>query len=150
MEETCCIALMPEPALGSLCLRSTSPALSGVLWWHYRVFTNDSSSTVSLLTHVVCIAYGFSCQLRLLFNLTIIYTTGDIKVANLLMQSDADDSPVKIIDFGSLIQLDHASMRVVTEEAHGSPMSMAPESLPTFSREYSTASDIWQAGCVLF
>ena len=75
---------------------------------------------------------------------------GDIKVANLLLQSDAEDSPVKIIDFGSLVQLDHASMRVVTEEAHGSPMSMAPESLPAFAREYSPASDIWQAGCVLF
>jgi serine/threonine protein kinase len=71
-------------------------------------------------------------------------------VANLLLQSDAEDSPVKIIDFGSLVQLDRASRTVVTEQAHGSPMSMAPESLPCFSREYSTASDVWQAGCVLF
>ena len=71
-------------------------------------------------------------------------------MANLLLQSEADDSPVKIIDFGSLVQLDHATKCVVTEEAHGSPMCMAPESLPCFSREYSAASDVWQAGCVLF
>lgn len=76
--------------------------------------------------------------------------SGDIKLANVLLVSDADDSAVKLIDFGSLIQLDRATMKIITNDPFGTPRFMAPESLGRFNREYSTASDIWQSGCVLF
>lgn len=75
---------------------------------------------------------------------------GDIKLANVMMVTEEDDSPVKLIDFGSLVQLDTATMKVISNDPFGTPRFMAPESLGRFNREYSRASDIWQAGCVLF
>jgi serine/threonine protein kinase len=89
-------------------------------------------------TIAVACRYAISCK------------SGDIKLANVLLVSEADDSEVKLIDFGSLIQLDRATMTVITNDPFGTPRFMAPESLGRFNREYSTASDIWQSGCVLF
>mmetsp|Transcript_1845 Transcript_1845/g.2928 ORF Transcript_1845/g.2928 Transcript_1845/m.2928 type:complete len:460 (+) Transcript_1845:108-1487(+) len=78
------------------------------------------------------------------------YIHRDIKLANILMVNDSDYSPVKLIDFGSLTQIDRATHTVISNEPYGTPRFMAPESLGKFNREYSPATDIWQAGCVLF
>lgn len=75
---------------------------------------------------------------------------GDIKLANLLLVSEAEDSPVKLIDFGSMAQLDRATMLVLSNEAFGTARFMAPETLRPLNKEYSKASDIWQCGCVLY
>ena len=78
------------------------------------------------------------------------YIHRDIKLANMLLVSEADDSPVKLIDFGSLVQVDRASQKVLCNEPYGTPRFMAPETLRPCNKEYSTASDIWQCGCVLY
>lgn len=78
------------------------------------------------------------------------YIHRDIKLANMLLMSEAEDSPVKLIDFGSLAQLDRATQKVVCNEAYGTLRFMAPETLRPLNKEYSIASDIWQCGCVLY
>jgi calcium-dependent protein kinase len=77
------------------------------------------------------------------------YIHRDLKLDNLLLVSDAEDSPVKIIDFGCMVQLplgQHVSHR--KNELAGTPGCYAPESLLRF--EYSFKSDIWQVGCILY
>lgn len=78
------------------------------------------------------------------------YIHRDIKLANILLEVDADDSPVKLIDLGSLTQVDRATRLAISNDAHGTPMFMAPETLGPYNREYSTMSDVWQCGCVLY
>jgi calcium-dependent protein kinase len=74
----------------------------------------------------------------------------DLKLDNMVLSSTADDAVVKIIDCGYFC---HAPLGVV-RETHlvGSPGYFAPETLQASSgrREYSTKTDVWQAGCALY
>mmetsp|Transcript_9758 Transcript_9758/g.14714 ORF Transcript_9758/g.14714 Transcript_9758/m.14714 type:complete len:440 (+) Transcript_9758:79-1398(+) len=72
----------------------------------------------------------------------------DLKTQNLLLVSDAQDSPVKIIDFGSMVQLNTVTDVHTDNRMVGTKGCFAPESITRF--EYSVKSDIWQAGCLLF
>jgi serine/threonine protein kinase len=76
----------------------------------------------------------------------------DLKTENLVFKSkDPEDLEVKIIDFGIAV---HLWDREVHYEHRpiGTPAFQAPESLtPEHGQyEFSRASDIWQAGCILY
>ena len=78
------------------------------------------------------------------------YLHRDLKLDNMVLTSTADDAVVKIIDCGYFC---HAPEGVVQVTGLvGSPGYFAPESLQTTTgfREYSTKSDVWQAGCALY
>lgn len=77
------------------------------------------------------------------------YIHRDLKLDNLLLVSHEDNSPIKIIDFGCMVQLplgQHVYRR--QGELAGTPGCYAPESLLHY--EYSFKSDVWQAGCILY
>jgi Ca2+-binding EF-hand superfamily protein len=88
---------------------------------------------------------------------------GDLKLENLMLMSRSggalkqdivgDLEGVKIIDFGLMTAAVPAashglSTRSAPRSLCGTPGYYAPESL--LYKEYSTASDIWQLGCVLY
>lgn len=74
----------------------------------------------------------------------------DLKLDNLLLAHEGYEAPVKVIDFGYLVQLDHGTDTFVdhVKGAVGTPGMFAPESLEQY--EYSAASDVWQLGCILY
>lgn len=72
----------------------------------------------------------------------------DLKLDNLLLATDDSNSPVKVIDFGLMVQIDHKTRRYLDTKCLGTPGMYAPESID--SREYSTASDVWQLGCIVY
>jgi serine/threonine-protein kinase CHEK2 len=78
----------------------------------------------------------------------------DLKLDNLLLATDDDNSPVKVIDFGLMVQLDYNSNEYIQphERGHpvckGTPGMYAPESID--HSHYSTASDVWQLGCIVY
>jgi serine/threonine protein kinase len=77
------------------------------------------------------------------------YIHRDLKLENLLLVSSEEDSPIKIIDFGCMVQLPLGqSVYHRPGEIAGTPGCYAPESLSR--NEYSFKSDIWQAGCILY
>ena len=76
------------------------------------------------------------------------YIHRDLKLENLLFSNERDDSPIKIIDFGCMIQLAKNEIRTVRAERVGTRGCFAPETLT--HREYSYKTDIWQAGCILY
>lgn len=78
------------------------------------------------------------------------YLHRDLKLDNMVLTSTAEDAVVKIIDCGYFC---HAPEGVVhVTGLVGSPGYFAPESLHTSTgfREYSTKTDVWQAGCALY
>jgi serine/threonine protein kinase len=73
--------------------------------------------------------------------------TGDIKLENLMMVSHDDDSEVKIIDLGLCVPYPESGI-YVGKKVRGTVGCYAPESIRKL--EYSTKSDMWQLGCVLY
>eukprot|EP00602_Paraphysomonas_sp_CaronLab_P002997 CAMPEP_0185032234 /NCGR_PEP_ID=MMETSP1103-20130426/20169_1 /TAXON_ID=36769 /ORGANISM="Paraphysomonas bandaiensis, Strain Caron Lab Isolate" /LENGTH=586 /DNA_ID=CAMNT_0027568055 /DNA_START=54 /DNA_END=1814 /DNA_ORIENTATION=+ len=76
------------------------------------------------------------------------YLHRDLKLENIMLVNDSEDSPVKIIDFGMVVKLPEGEKYFKSQGVQGTRGYVAPESL-THS-EYSAKSDIWQAGCVLY
>ncbi|CAE7360510.1 CCAMK [Symbiodinium microadriaticum] len=72
----------------------------------------------------------------------------DLKLENVMLESYADDSPVKIIDLGMMVHLPPGTNKYIAEKISGTRGYLAPESI--LKMEYSTASDVWQVGCVLY
>jgi calcium-dependent protein kinase len=73
----------------------------------------------------------------------------DLKLDNILLVGDSDSSPVKIIDFGYMCQVPTGDVAIRSGQLCGTPGYFAPES--TYNvKEYSTKSDIWQMGCILY
>lgn len=73
----------------------------------------------------------------------------DLKLENMIMLDDRDDSPVKIADFGlsKFFSADN-----VLSTMCGSPQYVAPEVLGVGDgvKEYSPAVDMWSVGVILF
>mmetsp|Transcript_18710 Transcript_18710/g.31346 ORF Transcript_18710/g.31346 Transcript_18710/m.31346 type:complete len:281 (+) Transcript_18710:377-1219(+) len=78
------------------------------------------------------------------------YVHRDIKLGNILLESTDVHSRVKLIDFGSLGQIDRNTKKLISNDGYGTLRFIAPESLGPMNREYSFASDIWQCGCTLY
>jgi serine/threonine protein kinase len=73
----------------------------------------------------------------------------DLKTENVLLLSNTKKNPgVKVIDFGHMVRVDEQDQLYVGMSLHGSPGCYAPESI--LRKEYSSKSDIWQAGCILY
>ncbi|CAE7522894.1 CPK29 [Symbiodinium microadriaticum] len=65
-----------------------------------------------------------------------------------MLESHADDTPVKIIDLGMMVHLPAGAKKYFAEKISGTRGYLAPESI--LKKEYSAASDVWQVGCVLY
>lgn len=76
------------------------------------------------------------------------YIHRDLKLENIMLLNQNPDSPIRLIDFGMMIELPDNSDVVVTKVSVGTPGYIAPESI--LNREYSFKSDVWQAGCCLY
>lgn len=70
----------------------------------------------------------------------------DLKLDNILLVNDSDNSPVKIIDFGFMCQVPTGDYAIRTRQLCGTQGYFAPESTYDI-KEYSTKSDIWQMVC---
>jgi len=73
----------------------------------------------------------------------------DLKLENMIMMNERDDSPVKIADFGLS---KFFSPETVLSTMCGSPQYVAPEVLGVGDggKEYSPAVDMWSVGVILF
>jgi calcium-dependent protein kinase len=69
----------------------------------------------------------------------------DLKPENFLFQTEAEDAPVKIIDFG-LSRYDNQNAGVMKTKV-GTPYYVAPEVL---NREYTKSCDIWSIGVITY
>lgn len=77
------------------------------------------------------------------------YIHRDIKLENLMFLDLYENSPVKIVDMGSMVSLSQSPDGVYRDcGLVGTPGYIAPESAQYF--DYSYASDIWQLGCCLY
>ena len=74
----------------------------------------------------------------------------DLKLENLVLTSSQDDAVVKLIDYGCLRHAPDGITKSVN--VHGTLAYIAPETVNTSlgQRTYSTKTDVWQAGCVLY
>mmetsp|Transcript_3838 Transcript_3838/g.5968 ORF Transcript_3838/g.5968 Transcript_3838/m.5968 type:complete len:729 (+) Transcript_3838:136-2322(+) len=72
----------------------------------------------------------------------------DIKLENIMLVGDEEDSPVRLIDFGLMIHLPEGSDEHLCYTLKGTNGCFAPESI--ISSVYSEKTDIWQAGCTLY
>ncbi len=71
----------------------------------------------------------------------------DLKLENLMTLTADYNSPVKVIDFGSMIS-ERGDTEVYSGTWAGTPRLYAPESC--YRRKYSFKSDIWQMGMALY
>lgn len=76
------------------------------------------------------------------------YIHRDIKLENIMLECMAEDSPVRIIDFGLVAKLPATGDILVSHKISGTRGYHAPETLKW--KHYSPRSDIWQAGCCLY
>ena len=72
----------------------------------------------------------------------------DLKLENVMLESYGDDAAVKIIDLGMMVHLPEGAQKYIADKISGTRGYLAPESI--LHKEYSTASDAWQLGCVLY
>lgn len=76
------------------------------------------------------------------------YIHNDLKLENIMLESQTDDSTVKIIDLAFMNYLPNGSTKKTGRGVKGTPGYIAPETLSRI--EYSYKTDMWQAGCVLY
>eukprot|EP00602_Paraphysomonas_sp_CaronLab_P010587 CAMPEP_0185036004 /NCGR_PEP_ID=MMETSP1103-20130426/28324_1 /TAXON_ID=36769 /ORGANISM="Paraphysomonas bandaiensis, Strain Caron Lab Isolate" /LENGTH=542 /DNA_ID=CAMNT_0027573351 /DNA_START=166 /DNA_END=1792 /DNA_ORIENTATION=- len=76
------------------------------------------------------------------------YVHRDIKLENIILVNNEDDSPVKVIDLGLMVQLPDGSDEYTDRGVLGTAGCYAPESIEAYT--YSPKTDLWQAGCVLY
>ncbi|CAE7743604.1 CPK13, partial [Symbiodinium microadriaticum] len=76
------------------------------------------------------------------------YIHNDLKLENIMLESQTDDSGVKIIDLGFMNYLANGASKITHSGVKGTPGYIAPETLSR--HEYSYKTDMWQAGCVLY
>jgi calcium-dependent protein kinase len=77
-----------------------------------------------------------------------VFSPRDLKPENCIYSTPAEDSPLKITDFGLAALLTPESERLFDRHLVGTPGYIAPEILTNY--EYSPASDLWAAGVILF
>lgn len=68
----------------------------------------------------------------------------DLKPENLLLESQAEDAPIKIIDFGTS-QFFRTNKKM--HKRYGTPYYIAPE---VISRSYNEKCDVWSCGVILY
>jgi serine/threonine protein kinase len=76
------------------------------------------------------------------------YIHRDLKLENIMMLNQNPDSPIRLIDFGMMVELPPDREVAIAKVALGTAGYIAPESL--LRKEYSFKSDVWQAGCCLY
>lgn len=76
------------------------------------------------------------------------YIHRDLKLDNLLMMSNNENSDIKIIDFGLMVRLADGQSVYQDRDVVGTEGFFAPESLSGY--QFSFKSDVWQAGCILY
>lgn len=69
----------------------------------------------------------------------------DLKPENFLYKTEAEDSPIKIIDFG-LSRHDDQDFGIMKTKV-GTPYYVAPEVL---NREYTNSCDVWSIGVIAY
>jgi serine/threonine protein kinase/Ca2+-binding EF-hand superfamily protein len=72
----------------------------------------------------------------------------DLKLENLMLVNMAEDSKIKLIDFGMMVRIPPPQVSYRTGQLQGTAGYYAPESIT--EHEYSYKTDIWQAGCILY
>ena len=75
------------------------------------------------------------------------YLHRDLKLDNVMYLSPEEGAQVKLVDFGYMCELP-TSGDIVHDPLMGTEGCFAPESI--MRMEYSTKSDVFQAGCVLY
>jgi len=76
------------------------------------------------------------------------YIHCDLKLENIMFEDPTDDTKIKIVDFGLMVKIANEGDIFIRKKACGTRGYIAPETLS--HREYSSSSDIWQAGCCLY
>ena len=76
------------------------------------------------------------------------YLHRDIKLENLMLVDTSNQSHVKIIDFGMMVEMDTALQRFQSKGVQGTRGYVAPESITR--SEYSPKTDVFQTGCTLY
>ena len=99
-----------------------------------------SERDASLLTGVIVRALGALHSVGILHR--------DLKPENCIYNTPADDSDLKITDFGLAALVTSSQDRLIDRHLVGTPGYICPAVLANY--EYSAASDIWAAGVILF
>jgi serine/threonine protein kinase len=76
------------------------------------------------------------------------YLHRDLKLENLMLVNTNPQSPVKIIDFGMMVEMNPKLQIYKSKGVQGTRGYVAPESLTR--SEYSPKTDVFQAGCTLY
>jgi serine/threonine protein kinase len=124
---------------GDLCDRILSKCSSD-----QRRFSERDASII-FTNFIVALCEVHECEAKMI--------NCDLKTENLVFFDDSDDFHVKIIDFGMAIALGDRTEHY-DDDLLGTRAYLAPETI--LSREktgkavYSKATDIWQAGCILY
>jgi serine/threonine protein kinase len=71
----------------------------------------------------------------------------DLKLENIMLSTNHDDAKAKIIDFGNVVKMNSNGL-YISDHVNGTIGYVAPESF--LKKEYSSKTDIWQAGVVLY
>lgn len=114
-----------------------------------RIEASIQKSKIPSETDLAIMFGGVVRSLQSLHNRNFIHR--DLKLENLILTSNRELSHVKIIDFGSMIQLPKDRTKVIEVGLIGTHGYLAPETLAIERyHEYSYKTDVWQIGCVLF
>jgi serine/threonine protein kinase len=76
------------------------------------------------------------------------YIHRDLNSQNIVAVDKSDGYAIKLIDFGFMERLPESGVLIQTGSYFGTPGCLAPETIHSY--EYSTRTDIWQAGCILY
>lgn len=76
------------------------------------------------------------------------YVHRDLKLENLMLVNTNPQSPVKIIDFGMMVEMDPKLQMYKSKGVQGTRGYVAPESITRC--EYTPKTDVFQAGCTLY
>lgn len=75
------------------------------------------------------------------------YLHRDLKLENIMLTSNEEEAQAKIIDFGNVVKMNENGL-YFSDHVNGTIGYVAPESF--LRKEYSSKTDIWQAGVVLY
>ncbi len=103
-------------------------------------------STLSRFCQLLCIAMKGILCIGKLHKINFLFYYRDLKPENLLLDSDADNANIKVIDFGTSKRFNGKEKKRMTQK-FGTPYYIAPEVL---RRNYSEKCDVWSCGVILY